>query len=121
MQRGVTNGGSLAADPALEAQIFHFLYSLNVVVVLIGWIKAQDVHVEARALFDEGEADAPGADDGNGFSGDFVAQKRQIRMPVVPAVFSASDVRRARVSGREFPSGRKQIQRSPRSAHRWYS
>src|ERR1019366_8574751 len=88
VQRGVTNGGSLAADATLEGQIFHFLDGLDVFVVFIRGIEAQDVHVESRALLDEGLADASGADYGYSFSGDFVAQKGQVGVPVAPAIFA---------------------------------
>ena len=79
---------ALAADAALEAQVFHLLDGFNVFVVFIGGIEAQDVHIESGALFDEGLADASGADYGYRFSGDFVAQKGQVGMPVAPAIFA---------------------------------
>ncbi len=57
-------------------------------MVLVGRIETQNVHVESGALLDQGKTDAPGANDGYGFSGDFVAQKRQVRMPVTPAILT---------------------------------
>src|SRR5208283_2785608 len=66
---------------------------------LVGRIKAQDVHVESRALLDESEADAARAYDGDGFSGHLIPEKRQVGMPVVPFVFSRQVFGRPHLSG----------------------
>ena len=60
---------------------------LYVFVVLIGGVVAQDVHVEPGALLDHGQADPAGADDGNRLSGNFIAEKGKVRMPIAPLVF----------------------------------
>ena len=73
------------------AQVFDFLDGLDVLVILIGGVVAKHVHVEAGALLDHGQANAAGADDGDRLAGDFVAQKRQVGMPIVPLV-AASEV-----------------------------
>ena len=74
--------------PRLKRRSFTSWSGFNVFVVFIGGIEAQDVHIESGALFDEGLADASGADYGYRFSGDFVAQKGQVGMPVAPAIFA---------------------------------
>ena len=88
VQCGVANRSPLAADAPLEAHVFHLLNRFDVIVVLVGRIEAQDVHVESCALFDQGQADASGADDGYGLAGDFVAEERKVGMPVAPAIFA---------------------------------
>src|SRR5271169_521968 len=101
MQCGVTNCGSLTTDTALKAEILHLLYGPYVVVVLIGRVEAQNVHVKPGALLDQGEADASGTDNSDCFPGDFVAQKWKVGMPIAPTVFS-----RQMLGGPEFAGER---------------
>ena len=44
----------------------------------------ENVHVEADALLDHSETNAPGANDSDGLSGDFVSQEWKIGMPCTP-------------------------------------
>ena len=84
----VLDPGSLARDAARVAQVVHGLYGLHVFVILVGGVVAQDVHVEASAFLDHGEANASGADDGDGLAGNLIAEEWQIGMPESPFVFS---------------------------------
>ena len=88
-KRHVLDPVLLFRDAARVAQVHRFLNRLHVFVILVGRVVAQHVHVEAGALLDHGQADASGADDRDGFAGDFVSEKRQIRMPVSPLVFAS--------------------------------
>src|ERR1017187_3421274 len=99
VQRGVANGGSLATQPEPEAQILYLLYGPDVVMILIRGVKTQDVHIESGALFDQSEADTSGADDGDGLSRDFVAQKRQVGMPIAPTIFAGQMFGRPEFAG----------------------
>ena len=73
-------------NAASVAQVHGLLYGLDVVVILIGRVVAEHVHVEAGAFLDHRQADAPGADDGDGLACNFVAEKGQIRVPVSPLI-----------------------------------
>ena len=66
---------------------------LNVFVVFIRRVVAQKVHIKAGALLDHRQTNSPGADDRNGFAGDFIAQKRQIWMPESPLVIAGQVLR----------------------------
>ena len=84
----VFDPGFFFLNTARVPQVHQFLNGFHVVVVLIRGIVAEHVHVKAGALLDHGEADAPGADDGNGLAGDFIAEEGKIRMPEAPLVFA---------------------------------
>src|ERR1700691_171615 len=73
-------------DAAGVAQVHVLLNSVDVIMILVGGVVAQHVHVEAGTVFDHGQADAAGADDGDGFAGDFVAEKRQVGVPISPLI-----------------------------------
>src|SRR5215472_8311236 len=85
-QLGVANPAFLVANAAGVAEILYLLDRLHVIMILIGRVVAQDVHVESSALFDHRQTDSPRADDRNCLASDFIAQKRQIRMPETPLV-----------------------------------
>ena len=57
-------------------------------MILIGRVVAQDVHVEAGALLDQRQPDAPGANHGDGLARNLVAEKRQVGMPETPLLFA---------------------------------
>ena len=71
----------LLLDSARLAQVHHFLDSGDELVVVIRRIVTKNIHVESRAFLDHCQTDASGADDGNSFTGDFVAKERQKGMP----------------------------------------
>ena len=87
-KRNILDKCFLFSDAARQTQVFHFLDGFDVIVILVGRVVAQDVHVEAVALFNHGEADAAGADNSNRLAGNFVSEERQIRMPIAPFVFA---------------------------------
>src|SRR5215469_9708559 len=84
----VLDRGLLFRESARMPQIENFLDALHKRVILIGRVIAEYVHVETNAFLDKREADAPGADHGDRFPGNFVAEKRQIGMPESPLVFA---------------------------------
>ena len=68
-------------------------------MVLISGVIAQNIHIEPGALLDHGQPDAPSSDDRNRFPRHFVAQKRQVGMPVVPFVFTQKMLCRPHLPG----------------------
>src|SRR6202035_1423159 len=72
---------------ARVAQVHGFLDGFDEFVILISRVVAQNVHIEAGALFDQRQPDASRADDGDRFAGNFIAEEWQVRMPVSPLVF----------------------------------
>ena len=54
---------------------------------MVRGVVAKDVHVETRTLLNHRQADASGADDGDGLTGDLVAEERQERVPGRPLLF----------------------------------
>jgi hypothetical protein len=81
-------------------------------VILVGRIEAENVHVEAGTLFDHRLPDAAGANDSDGFTCHFVAEERQVGVPVSPLIvtnkmFAAPETpsERAHNEEREFGCG----------------
>ena len=75
-------------DPALllldslgVAQVHQLLDGGDVLVIVIGRVVAQHVHVEARALLNHRQSDASGANDGDGLACDLVAKEGEKRVP----------------------------------------
>src|ERR1019366_5672845 len=60
---------------------------------------AQNIHVEADALLDHRLTNPASADNADGLAGHFVAQKRQIRMPIAPLVVSHQMFGRPQLAG----------------------
>src|SRR5579872_2209236 len=80
--------GFIAGYSARVAEVHSFLSGFDVFVILVGHVIAQNVHIESGALFNQRQTNAPGADDRDGLSGNFVAEKRQVWMPISPLVFA---------------------------------
>src|SRR5580704_14286336 len=68
------------------SQVHVLLDGVYVIVVLIGRVVAQHVHVEAGALLDHSQPNASRADDGDGFARDFVSQKWKVGMRISPLI-----------------------------------
>src|SRR5215469_18120527 len=84
----VLDRGLFLRESTRMPEIENFLDAPHKRMILIGRVIAEYVHVETNAFLDKREADAPGADHSHSFSRDFVAEKRQIRMPESPLVFA---------------------------------
>ena len=82
------NLSSIGGSDWTAERAHHLLNRADVLVILICRVKAEHVHVEAGAFLDHGEADTPGANDGDGFSGHFVAEKGQVGVPISPLIFT---------------------------------
>jgi hypothetical protein len=62
-------------------------------MVLIRRVIAKNIHIESGAFLDHRQPNAPSANDRNRLTCNFIAQKRQIRMPESPLVFSCQVLR----------------------------
>ncbi len=69
------------------AQVHHLLDGGDVLVIVIRRVVAKHVHVEPRTLLDHRQPNPSGADDRDRLAGDFIAEKRQKRMPRRPLLF----------------------------------
>src|SRR6266496_6316460 len=85
-QRGILDPGLLFLNAAGLPKVHSFLYRVYILVVLISRIVAKNIHIESSTFLDHGQADTAGADNRDGFAGDFIAQEGQIRMPEAPFV-----------------------------------
>ena len=66
------------------AQVHQLLDGGDVLVIVIGRVVAQHVHVEAPALLNHRQSDASGANDGDGLACDLVAKEGEKRVPRWP-------------------------------------
>src|SRR5262249_21621833 len=73
---------------AFATQVHHALYAGHVLVIFVGWVIAQDVHIHACAFLNYRQTDSASADDRNCLAGDFVSQKREKWMPCSPAILT---------------------------------
>src|SRR5205823_9705043 len=76
-EAGIADAGLLALQSALVGKIHELLDLFYKVVGLINRIVAEHVHGKAARLVHQGLADASGANDGQDFAGDLVAQEWQ--------------------------------------------
>ncbi len=74
-------------DPVGVAQVHHLLDGGDVLVIVIRRVVAKHVHVKPRTFLDHRQPNPSGADDRDRLAGDFVAEKRQKRMPRRPLLF----------------------------------
>ena len=98
-KRNILDPISFFRNTARVPQIHLFLNGFDVVVILVGRVVAQHVHIEAGAFLDHGQSDTSRADDRDRFPGDFVPQKRQVRMPVSPLVLARQMLGRPHLAG----------------------
>src|SRR6266496_605728 len=98
-QRGILDPGLLFLNAAGLPKVHSFLYRVYILVVLISRIVAKNIHIESSTFLDHGQADTAGADNRDGFAGDFIAQEGQIRMPEAPIGGAGGVPRRAKLSG----------------------
>ncbi len=87
-KRDVLDPGFFFRNAPGEAEGHRLLNCFHVVMVLIRRIVAENVHIESGAFLDHCQPDSPRANDGDGLAGNFVAQKRQVRMPEPPFVLA---------------------------------
>src|ERR1041384_2263326 len=80
--------GLFVLNAARVAQIHQFLDGGDELFVLIRRVVAENVYVEPRTFFNHRQTNASGADDGDGFSSDFVTEERQKRVPRRPLLFA---------------------------------
>src|SRR5215475_808370 len=88
VKRYVLDPGFLAADSTGMPEIVRFLNTLDVFVVLVRRVVAENVHVEAGTFLNHGQADSARADDGDRLSGDFIAEEGQGWVPESPFVLA---------------------------------
>ena len=81
-----------------DGEIHRLLDRSHIVVILVRGVIAQNVHVEPGAFLDHRQTNSPGTDDGNRLAGNFVAEKRQEWMPIVPLVFPRQMLRGPQLS-----------------------
>src|SRR5712671_242433 len=63
-------------------QIHNFLNGIHILVILIGRVIAENIHIEPGAFLDHRQPNPPGPDNGDRLPGHFVAKKRQVGVPV---------------------------------------
>src|SRR5437762_1421255 len=84
----VFDPGLLVLNAARVAQVHQILNGGDELLVLIRRVVAKHIHVEPRTFLNHRQADAAGADDGDGFARNFIAEERQERMPRRPFLFA---------------------------------
>src|SRR5881394_4088312 len=75
VERHVLDLGFFLLNAARVAKIYRLLNRVYVFTILISRVVAEDIHVESSALLDHGQADTAGADNRDGFAGNFIAQE----------------------------------------------
>src|ERR1700751_1104925 len=85
----IPDPASVAAYSSRNTQIFEILDRFNKVVVLIGRVVTQDIHVETGAFTDHRQPNPAGAEESDRLAGHLIAEERQIRMPVAPLVLAS--------------------------------
>src|SRR5580704_9837778 len=93
LKRYVLDPGLLFHQPSCLPQIVNLLNRLYEPLILIGWVVAQNIHVEPDALLDERQPDPPGPDYRHRLARDFVSQEWQKGMPVSPLVLACEMLR----------------------------
>ena len=68
------------------AQLLDLLNRVDESIVLVCRVIAQHVHIESNAFLGECKANSSSADDRNSFSGNLIAEERQVWMPESPFV-----------------------------------
>src|SRR5580658_8750117 len=75
-------------------QIIHFLNRLHKLMILIRRVVTQNIHIKPNTLLDESQPNPPRPNHRHGLAGNFIPQKRQIRMPVSPLQLARQLLRR---------------------------
>src|SRR5437773_7045563 len=85
-QRDILDPGLLFLNAAGVPQIHTLLNCVYILVVLIGRVVAENIHVETGAFLDHGESNPTRADNRDSLARDFIAKEWQIGVPESPLV-----------------------------------